>query len=59
MIRCTTKGCTKTVSRQKTAGTPLEQGWFWRWTTGWRCPTHVETAETLEGSQATDGTGSS
>ena len=42
MIRCTDKSkCRKVVSRQKTAGTPHEQGWRWTWMFGWRCPEHL------------------
>jgi hypothetical protein len=52
MIKCTSQGCRKTASRQKTAGTPLEQGYRWTWSAGWRCPDHVETSTAIREDQA-------
>jgi hypothetical protein len=52
MIRCTSKGCRKAVSRGKTAGTPHEQAWRWTWMFGWRCPSHLPDAPHAEGEEA-------
>lgn len=48
MIKCTSPGCRKTALRSKNAGTPLEQGFRWTWSAGWRCPAHAETVQSTQ-----------